>query len=179
MIFFKKVVNKLIVSNIIKSAFSACGSNVRIGEKSEFYGIQNIFVGNNVSIGSNALFMCTLAKIKIGNHVMFGPKVTLITGGHRMDLTGKYMDEVKNDEKLPENDRDIVLDGDNWIGANSTILKGVTIGKGAVVAAGSVVTKDVPPYAVVGGVPAKLIKMRFSEKEIIEHESLIKNKHKT
>lgn len=60
----------------------------------------------------------------------------------------------------------IVVDDDVWIGTNALILSGVHIGKGAVVAAGSVVTKDVPPFAIVGGVPAKLIKYRFSD-EII------------
>lgn len=60
----------------------------------------------------------------------------------------------------------IVIKDDVWVGANSLILSGVTIGQGAVVAAGSVVTKDVPPYAIVGGNPAKIIRYRFEEKII-------------
>ena len=62
---------------------------------------------------------------------------------------------------------DIIVDDDVWIGQNAVILSGVHIGQGAVVAAGAVVSKDVPPYAVVGGVPAKVIKYRFSQ-EIID-----------
>ena len=62
---------------------------------------------------------------------------------------------------------DIIIKNDVWIGVNSTILDGITIGNGAVIAAGSVVTKDVPPYAIVGGNPAKIIKYRFS-KDIID-----------
>ena len=54
---------------------------------------------------------------------------------------------------------------------NSTILRGVTIGEGSIIAAGAVVTKDVPPYSVVGGVPAKVLKMRFTEEQIIEHKN--------
>ena len=73
-----------------------------------------------------------------------------------------------------EDDEDVIFEGDNWIGANSTILKGVTIGKGAVVAAGSVVSKDVMPYSIVGGVPARIIKMRFNENEMQKHEQLLK-----
>ncbi len=73
------------------------------------------------------------------------------------------MKSIGDDEKLPENDQDIILEGDNWIGANAIILKGVTIGYGSIVAAGAVVTKSVPPYSIVGGVPAKVIKPRFPE----------------
>ena len=96
---------------------------------------------------------------------MTGPRVTMITGGHRYDIKERPMKSIGNEEKLPENDLDIILEGDNWIGANATILKGVTVGQGAVIAAGAVVTKDVLPYSIVAGVPAKMIKMRFEEND--------------
>ena len=153
---------KVFVMPFKKAMFKTCGKNVIVGKNSSIT-YKNVSVGNSVSIGRNAEFICTRAEIKIGDHVMFGPHVFMITGGHRTDIKGRFMDEIGNDEKRPEDDRDIVLEGDNWIGANATILKGVTVGKGAVVAAGAVVTKDVPPYSIVGGVPAKVIKMRFSE----------------
>ena len=104
---------------------------------------------------------------------MFGPKVTVITGGHRTDIVGRYMSSVTDSEKRPEDDRDIVFEGDNWIGANVTVLRGVKIGKGAVVAAGAVVTKDVPAYSIVGGVPAKVIKNRFSEEDLKRHLEML------
>lgn len=66
---------------------------------------------------------------------------------------------------------DIIIKNDVWIGANSILVDGITIGNGAVVAAGSVVTKDVPPYAIVGGNPAKVIKYRFSKEFIAEIEA--------
>lgn len=121
----------------------------------------------------NNILICTRANIIIGDHVMFGPNVTMITGGHRMDLVGKYMNSITDDEKIPENDQDIILKGDNWISVNVTILKGVTIGEGAVVAAGAVVTRDVQPYCIVGGVPARLIKMRFDEESMLRHKSML------
>lgn len=83
------------------------------------------------------------------------------------------MYDVKDEDKREDDDQDVKFEGDNWIGANSTILKGVTIGEGAVVAAGAVVTKDVPSYSVVGGVPAKVIQMRFNEEEINEHRRML------
>lgn len=67
-----------------------------------------------------------------------------------------------------------MIENDVWCGANVTILKGVTIGRGSVVAAGAVVTKSFPPYNIIGGVPAKLLKMRFTPEQIAEHERLIK-----
>lgn len=166
-------INKYIISNIVKNATHSHGKSVMIGRHCEIYGIKNIIIGNSVSIGSHATFMCTRARIIIGDHVMTGPNVSMITGGHRTDIKSRFMDTITNEEKRSEDDRDIVLKGDNWIGANSTILRGVTIGVGAVVAAGAVVTRDIPPYSIVGGVPAKLIKMRFSPEEIVSHERII------
>ena len=91
---------------------------------------------------------------------MFAPAVTVITGGHRTDIVDKYMDEIREEEKRPQDDQDVVFEGDNWIGANAIILKGVTIGRGAVIAAGAIVSKDVAPYTVVGSQVAKEIRKR-------------------
>lgn len=165
--------NKLVVSPIKVISLASHGKRVYIGRNVKFYGISNVVVGNDVSIGADSMLMCTNAKIIIGDHVMTGPKVTLITGIHRIDLIGRYMTTVKHSEKLPDNDKDIIIEGDNWIGSNSIILKGVRIGRGAIVAAGAVVTKDVPPYSICGGVPACVIKKRFNEDLILIHEEII------
>lgn len=83
---------------------------------------------------------------------------------------------MTDDEKLPENDMPVVIEDDVWCGANVIILKGVTIGHGSVVAAGAVVTKSFPPYSIIGGVPAKLIRMRFTPEQIEDHERLFYKK---
>ena len=132
---------------------------------------KNIFLGNNVYIGSHASFISTISKIIIGNNIMFGPNVTIRGGTHRIDIVGKFMFEIK--EKLPDNDQDVLIMDDVWIGCNVTVLKGVTIGKGAVVAAGALITKSVPPYAIVGGNPAKVIKYRFTDSQIKKHEEIL------
>ncbi len=168
----KRAVYKVIFMPCIKAMFAQCGSNVMIARNGSF-SFKNIYIGNDVSIGPKATIMCSLAKVKIGNKVMFGPGVTVITGGHRTDLVGRYMYDIKEQEKLPENDQDITIEDDVWVGANAIILKGVTVGCGSVVAAGSVVTHDVPPYSIVGGVPAKIIKMRFTDEEIKRHEEIL------
>ena len=101
---------------------------------------------------------------------MFGPNVTFMGGDHRVDVLGKYMIDIKT--KLPENDQPVIINEDVWVGANVIILKGVTIGEGSIIAAGSLVTKDVEEYTIVGGIPAKILKRRFSKEEIITHNRL-------
>lgn len=109
-------------------------------------------------------------SLTIGSFVSIADEVTFLLGGNHpyrgfstFPFLAKYFGVlVESKTKGP-----IVVGDDVWIGLNSTILSGVTIGQGAIVAAGSVVTKDVPPYSIVGGNPALVIKYRF-EKEIIE-----------
>ena len=179
LIFFKKAMNKILISPFKKASLGKCGKKVIIGQGTSFYGAKNVFCSNNVSIGPRCTFICTLSKIIINDHVMFAPNVTCITGGHEYDILGRYMDSIKNEEKTKKIDRDIIFEGDNWIGANSIILKGVTIGFGSIVGAGAVVTKDVPRYSIVAGNPAKVIKYRFSSEQIIEHEIMIGEKNET
>lgn len=92
-----------------------------------------------------------------------------------MPIIGRYIDTVTAGEKKTEYDQNVVIESNVWIGCNVTILKGVTIGRGSIVAAGAVVAKSCPPYSVIGGVPAKIIKSVFSEEEIKEHERLLEN----
>ena len=112
---------------------------------------------------------CTIVsqnEISIGRGVTIGPNVCIYDHDHNL----KFL----LDKKLsPIVSAPVVVEEKVWIAANATILKGVRIGKGAVVAAGSVVTKDVPPYAIVGGVPAKVIKMRFTPEEIEAHNIML------
>ena len=159
---------------IYKLSMKHCGKNVYIRPmSSDFKGLCNLSVGDGTSIPKGSTFYCTDASLTIGKKVIFGPHPTIITGDHRIDIVGKHIIDVTVAEKVPENDLPVTIEDGVWIGANVTILKGVTIGRGSVVAAGSVVTKSCEPYSIIGGIPAKLIKMRFSSEEIKQHESLI------
>ena len=169
--------HKFIYVPFMRIQLAKHGTHVNIGKNSRGTW-KNVYTGNYVSIGANCLLLSTRAKVIIGDYVMFGPNVSVITGNHRIDVIGKRMYEIKDSDKRATDDQDVIFAGDNWIGANSTILKGVTVGEGAVVAAGALVNKNVPPYAIVGGVPAKVIKMRFTEDEIAEHKKIIEKRNR-
>ena len=151
-------------------------NNSTIGYRSHFQNPKNVMIGHHTHLGDEGYYISANAPIIIGDYVITGPQVMMITGNHRIDCQGLYLAEVTEQMKLPENDAEIRIEDDVWIGARSTILKGVTIHRGGIVAAGSVVTKDVPPYAIVGGVPAKIIKYRFTNEEIKKHEQMIAEK---
>lgn len=162
---------------IYKRAMAHCGKDVYLRPmSSDIKGYENLSVGDGTSIPKGSTFYCTEAPLTIGKKVLFGPKPTIITGDHRIDILGKHIIDVTVDEKLPENDMPVTIEDGCWIGANVTILKGVTIGRGSVVAAGAVVTKSCAPYSIIGGIPAKVIKMRFTPEQIAEHERLLDNK---
>ena len=166
-----------VLSYFYKGAMKCCGKHVYLRpSSSDFKGLWNLSVGDYSSIPKGSVFYCTEAPLIIGKKVIFGPRPTIITGDHRIDVIGKYI--MDSNDKLPENDAAVVIEDDVWTGANVTILKGVTIGRGSVIAAGAVVTKSCPPYSIIGGVPAKVLKMRFTQPEIIEHEKRLNNTQK-
>lgn len=159
----RKIINKFFAEPAKKKMCKKCGKNVCFGVRSTASGWENISIGEDVVIGNDCNILTTKAEVIIENHVMFGPDVKIISGDHVINVPGKPMIEFKDNDKRPSDDQNIVFEGDNWIGTGSIILKGVTIGYGAVVSAGSVVTKNVLPYSIVGGVPACEIKKRFDK----------------
>lgn len=160
--------HKYITVAAMKKRMKSCGTDVTIDLYPQITP-DALSIGDHVYLGPNTRIVSTRAQVKIGSYVMFGPGVTIVTGDHRTDMVGRSMISVKDAEKRPDDDTDVVIKDDVWIGANATILKGVTIGAGAIVAAGAVVTKTVPPCAVVAGVPAKVVSMRFSDWDIKAH----------
>lgn len=90
-------------------------------------------------------------------------------------MVSKFIDEVTSEEKMPENDKDVIIEENVWCGTNVTILKGVQLGRGTIVAAGSVVTKPTPPYCIIGGVPAKFKRFYWNIDQILEHEQKLYN----
>lgn len=129
---------------------------IGIGQKSNIekgaYVTELTKIGDRSGVGKNAVLQ---GKVTIGDDVMMGPECIIYTRNHRFSELDKPMN------RQGYTDIEEVIIGNNvWIGGRVIILPGVKVGEGAIIGAGAVVTKDVPPFAVVGGNPAKIIKYR-------------------
>lgn len=133
-----------------KKLFGSTGENIYVNPPFYIDYGKHIFMGNNVYCNMDCVFL-DVNTITIGNNVMLGPRVNLFTAGHPIDADVRISDLEFG---LP-----IVIEDKVWIGGNATILPGVTVGENSIVAAGAVVTKDVPANSIVGGNPARLIRM--------------------
>lgn len=148
-----KILNKIKQRRVVKS-IGKVGLNTQV-KPGVFGGGGNIEVGDNCYIGPGA-FWDGNGKISIGDNVIFGPRTVIWTVNHNYE-SEKYLPYDNVDYLSP------VVIGDNcWIGFGAHIVPGVRVGEGAVVAMGAVVVADVPPLAVVGGNPAKVLKYRDS-----------------
>ncbi len=152
-----------------KREFGAYGSNVTITPPIFVGNPSNVYIGDDVGIGPNAVISAIRAKLIIKGKCAIAERLTVHTGNHAR-ICGKFITDITETNKPEGYDKDIVIEEDVWIGCNVTILSGVTIGRGSTIAAGAVVNKDIPPYCIAGGVPAKVIKYYWSVDEILQHE---------
>lgn len=141
---------------LIKEMFKQTGEDLFVEQPFHCdYGI-NITVGENF-LANNNCTMLDVAPITIGDDVLIAPNVGIYTAGHALDP------EMRRDHKL-EFGAPIVIGNNVWLGANSTILPGVTIGDHVVIGAGSVVTKDIPANSLAAGNPCRIIR-KFNERD--------------
>ena len=152
------------------------------------------FEGEGIVLGSKTYFdgeiasysycgsKCVFSRTKIGRFCSISSNVKVVQGFHPTSMwvstspvfyskEHKYLgsfveDQLFNEIRLIDKKWDCIIGNDVWIGQDVKILAGITVGDGAIIATGSVVTKDVPPFSIVGGVPAKIIKYRFTQDEI-------------
>lgn len=145
-------------------SFRDVGQNVRLG-KQLFVSKRRVSIGTNVYIGA---FSYLDGDISIGNDVMLANCVAIVGGDHVFRSIG-----VATFAAPREHWKRTTIEDNCWVGHGAIILNSVTIGQGAVVAAGSVVTRDVAPYDIVAGNPAKVLGSRFAEAHQREHEALL------
>lgn len=172
--------NSIILGDVF---VSFCEGNNSIKNGSS---VENSYLG----YGTYISYKADIKNATIGSYSSIGPRVAIITGQHPVDMISTcpsfyatnppnglsfYKDISFQEQKYIDERKKYVVDigSDVWIGADVKIMEGIHIGDGAVIGAGALVTKDVPPYSIYGGVPAKLLRMRFDDEVI---EKLIKIK---
>lgn len=132
---------------------------------------KNVFLYGNNGL-NNASISTTNAKFIMMPNSGAAEGLRVSTGNHAMIL-GRFYRDIKEADKPKGYDKDIIVESDVWIGRSVILLAGVTVGRGSTIAAGAVVTKNIPPYCVAGGVPAKFIKFKWTIEEILEHERIL------
>ena len=146
--------------------YQHCGFKIhktaRIVSSTNILGNFSLEIGKDTFIGHDVLISGGDSCIKIGSYVDIAPRVCIVSGTHEMDMIGLHT-AGKGLSK------DITIDDGVWIGANSTVIGGVSIGKKSVIAAGSVVINDIPEYVIAGGVPCKPLRQWNKSEKIWEN----------
>lgn len=152
--FFEKIRYKALLEYKTRRV-NKYGSKVKwIGPDTQLSNVENIFVGKNTYVNSGMIIAGKNSRIYIGNNCLISFGVHIRTDMHN------YKDKIELILNQGHSERDIIINDDVWVGYGAQIMPGVVIGKGAVVASGCIVTKSVPEYAVVAGVPGKIISYR-------------------
>lgn len=162
---------------IRRSKFGYCSSTATITPPILIHNPKNIYLYDNITLPSNSVISAVNAKfimkensgaaeglmVRTGNHM-------IVLGKNHHDITDDYK---KKSGKIDKYDKDVIVEEDVWIGCNVTLLSGVTIGRGATIGAGSIVVKSIPPYAIAVGVPARVVKFRWTVDQILQHEETL------
>jgi acetyltransferase-like isoleucine patch superfamily enzyme len=170
----KKIRNRILTS--LKWRKYTFGKNFHAGRGVVLWAKESIVIGNNFYIGRYSQIEC---NAQIGNNVILGNYVAFVGKydhnylqiGVPTRLASQIRDINYNWKGI---DSKVIIEDDVWVGYGAIIMSGITIGEGSIVAAGSVVTKDIAPFSIVGGNPAKFIKNRFSALELEEHKKGVK-----
>lgn len=156
------------VKSLDRSKFGYIADDVTLIPPLTLSNPKNIFLYGDNGLRDAKIFTNN-ARFIMKPHSGAAEGLRVSTGNHAMVL-GRFYRTIKEKDKPKGLDKDVVVESDVWIGRNVTLLAGVTIGRGCTIGAGAVVTKDMPPYTVCVGVPAKPIKFKWTMQEILQHE---------
>jgi len=135
-------------------------------------GLRNLYIYDDVGIGPYAMLSTPNARIIIKGNSSIAEHFTIHTGNHAR-IVGRFVSDISEEEKPKGYDKDVIIEKDVWIGCGVTILAGVHVGRGATIAAGAVVNKDIPPYCIACGIPARPVKFYWTIEEILKHEAAL------
>jgi len=170
---FKVWYNAYVVS-LDRSKFGFIADDVALIPPLNIRNPKNLFLYGNNKI-ENATITTIIGKFIMKKGSAAAEGLSVHTGNH-MQVIGKFYRTVSNEDKIKSGklfDKDIIVEEDVWIGCNVTLLAGAHLGRSSVIAAGAVVNKEIPPYCIAGGIPAKPIKMKWTIEQILEHESVL------
>lgn len=167
----KKIIKRIFM-RWIGSKLGSLGHDSYLSPTCRLITPKQIFVGNKVYIGEGA-YISAHKGIYIGDGVIIGPQFLVMGGDINFRKVG-YRNYQVNEEGI---NKPIIIEDDVWIGARVAILKGVKVGEGAIIGTGSIVTKNIKPYTIVAGNPARKIGERFGGEELIRHLQLINSKY--
>ncbi len=151
----------------LRRKLGSLGEGSQLSLRGDYRHASRIEVGRDVYLGAGAL-LSARKGLRIEDGVVIGPRLVVMAGDHSFRTVGEQIKEAHRGPEGP-----VVIQTDAWLGARVTILKGVTIGEGAIIGAGSVVTRDVSPYCIYAGNPARRIGLRFTREELAEHLGLV------
>lgn len=140
-------------TSIARNLWLHCGCTLEDYDHGFFSIGEYSFIGCNAVIGASG-------GIRIGDHVAIGPNVTIASENHRFDNPNLRIDQQGVERK------GVMISNDCWIGSNVTILDGVTVGESSILAAGAVITKNIPPFSIAAGVPARIIRDRRRQEKM-------------
>lgn len=148
-----------------------CSPKVQIGIPLSVTNISNVYIDDLCRINPCANFIIGTGRLFIKKHSELSYNVTIVTGNHTSTVGIPQF--LLGHSHINDKETDVTICEDVWVGANVTILTGVTVGRGAIIAAGAVVNKDVLPYSIIAGIPAKIVGVKFSKEQIIIHEQTL------
>lgn len=159
-----------------KNMFGSVGKNSILANHVNISSPGDVYIEDQVKIRYGlSIINSKTEKVIVKKYTVLAPMCTIITNSHR--ATVGIPQFLLGESHVNDKSGNVIINEDVWVGAQSTILAGVNIGRGAVVGAKALVTKDVPPYALVVGIPARIVGVKFSKAGIMEHERILYSEH--